>query len=263
MIVKVSSWGKAMAEVPRVLMLGGTEEAVRLNHLLDERSDISVVTSLAGRTRDPTELKGEVMTGGFGGLEGLKNFLIDQSIVQVIDATHPFAAQITDTAFLVCKNLGIDYLRLERPPWKEVPGDLWIKVRDVKEAACSLDKFNRIFLSIGRQELPAFLPLQGKQFLIRSIEPVSFDPTGSTVRFIQARGPFSLPEELALLADHQIEVLVSKNSGGDATYAKISAAQEMRLPVIMIERPAGPDCKAYSDADSLFQAFLLGRSTCT
>ncbi|MCR9214500.1 MAG: cobalt-precorrin-6A reductase [Proteobacteria bacterium] len=252
-----------MTEVPRILLLGGTEEAVRLNHLLSERAELSVVTSLAGRTSAPTALNGEVITGGFGGQEGLETFLTEKSVDYIIDATHPFASQITNSAFMACQKLGINYLRLDRPPWPEKQDDIWIKARNVEEAADKHETYSRIFLSIGRQELTAFQQLSNKQFLVRSIEAVAFNPPASTVRFIQARGPFSLAAELELFKEYQIEVLVSKNSGGDATYAKIAAARELGLPVIMIERPEGPNCTTFQDVDGLFQAFLLGRNTCT
>lgn len=262
MIDKGNWWAGVMADRrPRILLLAGTEEAVRLSQILEDWEDVSVLSSLAGRTRDPVRLNGEVITGGFGGQNGLEDFLKQRSITHIIDATHPFAAQITNSAIKASEAQEIDYLRLERPAWTEASADIWIRVRNVTEAASKLGAFRTVFLSIGRQELDGFRDVQGKRFLVRSIEPVAFTPSGSTVTFLQARGPFSLEAELGLLKDQQIDVLVSKNSGGTATYAKIEAARKLSLPVIMIERPKRPDCQTFGDIDSLLQAFRLGRRT--
>lgn len=252
----------AMTDMPpRILLLAGTEEAVRLNRLLAESADVSLITSLAGRTRDPAKLTGDVITGGFGGQSGLDAFLRQQSITHVIDATHPFAAQITSSAIKAATSAAIDYLRLERRPWTATAEDNWIGAASVAKAAGKLEGFRNIFLSIGRQELSAFREVRGKQFLVRSIEPVAFDPAGSTVTFLQDRGPFSMDAERALMKEHRIELVVSKNSGGSATYAKIEAARNLGLPVLMIERPEQPACRTFEDIDSLLQALRLGRST--
>jgi len=251
MTVKEISWGAAMARPKRILLIGGTEEAVTLNHKLADIGEISLITSLAGRTTTPATLKGHVASGGFGGRQGLVGFLIEHEISLVIDATHPFADQMTQAAFEVCMQLNIDYLRFQRPSWEMEFGDRWIEAKDVKDAASKLSKFERIFLSIGRQELAAFDGIADKYFLVRSIEAVDFAPAGSNVDFIQDRGPFTLDDEVRLMSFHKIDLLVSKNSGGDATYAKIAAARHLKIPVLMIHRPQLPDCRSYGTVEAV------------
>ena len=251
LIAPVGLLGEVMNEPVRILLLAGTSEAVALNRLLAGREGVKLFTSLAGRTTEPVQLRGEVVSGGFGGKEGFADFLEKRRISLVIDATHPFADQITRTAFDVCAAKKISFLHFQRPAWKKHLGDYWISVDSMQEAARKLDNFNRIFLTIGRQELSYFQKVSGKHFLIRSIEDVDFGPSESVADFIHARGPFSEELEYQLLVDHRIDLLVSKNSGGSATYAKIAAARELDIPVLMVERPAHLDCATFSDIDDL------------
>lgn len=246
-----------MTKNKKILLLGGTSEAVELNETLARRSDVDLITSLAGRTRNPTLLSGKTVVGGFGGEEGLVNFIADNQIELVIDASHPFAGKITQNACAACAECGIAYLRFQRPEWKQEPGDCWISVSSVEGAAKKACDFNRIFLTVGRQELLPFEGISGKFFLVRSIEKAEFAPQQSEVKFIRTRGPFSKEDEVRLLCEYRIDLIISKNSGGTATYAKIAAARELNIPVTMIARPVLPDCTSFSDMGALLTAVGL------
>jgi precorrin-6A/cobalt-precorrin-6A reductase len=224
----------------RVLILSGTTEASALAEACASRGGLEVISSLAGRTRAPRALPGEVRVGGFGGAEGLARFLQARAIDRLIDASHPFAEQIGRHAEQACRLTGVPRLRLLRPPWRRQAGDRWVEVADPAEAARRLPEFgHRAFLTVGHRELGAFAGLAGVWFLIRTIEPPQ-GPQLQRALWLQDRGPFPLEGELALLRDHGIDVLVTKASGGEATYAKIAAARELGLPVIMVRRPPSP-----------------------
>ncbi len=240
-----------MTEDKKILLLGGTDDAVRLNRTLAERPGVDLTTSLAGRTRNPAQLSGKTITGGFGGEEGLKKFIAANQINLVIDASHPFADKITRNASAACQSSGIRYIRYQRLEWAQEPGDRWIAVCNIEEAAKKARDFTRIFLTVGRQELAPFMGISDKFFLIRSIEEAEFVPQQSEVTFIQTRGPFSIADEVSLLRKYRIDLLISKNSGGTATYAKIEAAKRLGIPVVMINRPAVPDCIRFSDIEVL------------
>lgn len=243
-----------MNRVKKILLIGGTEEAARLNQALVERADVDLITSLAGRTRNPAPLAGTILTGGFGGVSGLEDFIRGHHIDLVIDASHPFAETITQNTFDACKKSGVPYFRYQRPAWTPKPGDRWLHANTVRDAAAATDGFGRIFLTIGRQDLAPFETLSAKHFLIRSIEPVAFNPPSSTVEAVQARGPFSLAEETDLLSAKKIDLLVTKNSGGAATYAKIEAARNLGISVVMIDRPEVPACPVFGSIDRLLAA---------
>ncbi|MEH6546831.1 MAG: cobalt-precorrin-6A reductase [Sneathiella sp.] len=244
-----------MNDQTRVLLIGGTEEARLVNAVLEELEGVKLVTSLAGRTEIPLELKGLVVRGGFGGADGLAGFLDENKIQWVVDASHPYAAKITQTAASVCRAKEISYIRFQRPPWEATTGDQWISVPTIMEAAAALAEYARVFLSVGRQELEHFADLTDKFFLVRSIEKVIFEPVGSTTLFIQDRGPFKMDDEIKLLQRHQVDVVVSKNSGGAATYAKIVAARTLQLPVIMIDRPIVPKVSTLATIEDVIALF--------
>lgn len=227
---------------PRLLILGGTAEAALLAERLVDEGRFEVVTSLAGATRQRRALAGEVRTGGFGGAEGLADYLEAARVARVIDATHPYAATISRHAAAACARLGLPALRLQRPPWQQQPGDRWIEVADTREAAKVLpDLAKRAFLSIGRRETAAFAGLPEVWFLVRLIETPA-EPLGlAAYELLLGRGPFEVASERALLDRYRIAALVAKNSGGGATYAKIAAAREAALPVVMIARPEAPE----------------------
>lgn len=231
-----------------VLILGGTSEAAALDQLLAEQApDIRAIISLAGHTVDPRPLNLPVRIGGFGGIEGLRNYLVEQGIVAVIDATHPFAAIMPFHAEAACKAENVPLLALRRESWKPRPGDRWRSVPDISAAVHALGKEpRRVFLTIGRLELPAFADAPQHRYLVRAIEPIGDRLPLHEVKVIQQRGPFDTDDEEDLMRREGIEVLVSKNSGGPATVGKLIAARRLGLPVIMVERPPKPQV-AYVD----------------
>ncbi len=237
-----------MARLRNLLLLGGTGEALRLARELHGHGRLRCISSLAGRTEVPEPPPGELRIGGFGGIDGLTDYLSTEKIDLVLDATHPFAAQMARHAHDACRLLGIPRAKLVRPAWVAAPGDRWSPMPSIAAAATFL-RFHpaqRIFLSIGRQDLGAFVPLgeeagphgHERWFLVRSIDP----PAAGTVlprgELLLARGPFTPDDEKALMQQHRIDLLVTRNSGGSA--AKIAAAAELHLPVLMIERPPLP-----------------------
>ena len=227
----------------RLLILAGTSEAAALAEACADQRGLEVISSLAGRTRRPRALPGEVRVGGFGGAAGLERFLRARAIDRLVDASHPFAAQIGRHAASACRAAGVPRLRLLRPPWPRLEGDRWLEVDSLAEAARLLPEVGRrAFLTVGHHELVAFAGLERVWLLIRTIEPPAGEPLERAL-YLQARGPFALPGELALLREHRIDVLVAKASGGAATYPKLAAARTLGLPVIMLRRPppqAGP-----------------------
>ncbi len=227
----------------RVLILGGTGEAARLVAHASALPGLEVITSFAGRVRQPVTPAGRVRMGGFGGTEGLIHYLREQQIDLLIDATHPFAAHMSQHAADAALACGVPHLMLVRPAWEPVEGDRWLSVESMAAAVERLPEVaRRVFLTIGRQELAAFASLQDLWFLMRMIDPPVPDTPVPPGTLVLARGPFALDDERQLLQTYAIEAIVSKNSGGDATYAKIIAARERGLPVVMIQRrplPAG------------------------
>jgi precorrin-6A/cobalt-precorrin-6A reductase len=231
----------APSEPRRLLILGGTGEAVALAGRLAGDPRLRVVTSLAGRTRAPARAAGEIRVGGFGGASGLAGYLEQESIGLVVDATHPFAARMAANVARACAETGVPRLKLLRPSWHAVAGDAWIEVPDMASAAEAVGQGGtRVFLSVGRQDLAAFAGLEHVRFLVRSIEPLEAPSPLADCMAIQGRGPFTEEAEAALMRKHRIDLLVSKNSGGGATYAKIAAARTLGLPVVMIARPPAP-----------------------
>lgn len=238
----------------RVLVLGGTAEARELAARLDAAPGVVVTTSLAGRTRNPRLPPGTVRTGGFGGVEGLVAALgaHDGPRVDVlVDATHPFAAAMTDHAARAAARTGTPLLVLRRPGWSAGPGDRWTRVPTVAAAAATVPRGARVLLAIGRQEVAAFGEVDA-WFLVRAIEePDVLPPRGELVL---ARGPFALDDEGALLARHRIDLVVAKDSGG-ATEAKLVAAREAAVPVLLVDRPPLPaGVTAYDAVDAVLAA---------
>ncbi len=242
-----------MTEPVKLLILGGTGEAVALAERAAADPRLEVITSLAGRTRHPAAVPGRLRIGGFGGAAGLAAFLEDQNIDLLVDATHPYAAAISAHAATACEKAHLPRLVLVRPPWEETAGDRWIEVPDATAAADALvDLGRRVFLSTGRQDLAPFARLADHWFLLRLIDPPAEPLPLPHHELILARGPFTEADERALLGRHRIDALVSKNSGGSATYAKISAARGLGLPVVMVARPAAPAGEAAADPETAF-----------
>ncbi|MGW1677936.1 cobalt-precorrin-6A reductase [Saccharopolyspora sp. NPDC002376] len=224
----------------RVLILGGTGEARKLAERLVEQSDLHVTSSLAGRVRAPQLPPGEVRVGGFGGPDGLTDWIRNEQVSAVIDATHPFARTMTDNAVIAAQRAGCPLLVLRRPAWQPEAGDDWRSAPSMPAAAALLPELGeRIFLTTGRQGLAHFAELD-LQFLVRTVDPPE-PPLPPRTTVLLARGPFTLDDELALLREHRIDALVSKNSGGSMTSAKLVAARELGLPVVMVQRPPRPD----------------------
>ncbi len=240
-----------MAEPRRILLLGGTREAVELARALANHPGLRVITSLAGRTRNPAPLPGEVRTGGFGGAAGLKAYLEEQEIDLLVDATHPFAATIAVNAAAACGAVNVPRLKLSRPTWQPAAGDTWIEVASAAEAAAALPELAaRVFLTTGRQDLAAFKNLPEIWFLVRLIEPPAQPLPLARYEVILGRGPFGEADEAALLRARRIGALVTKNSGGASTYAKLAAARKLGLPVVMIRRPQPPEGETVYDTQA-------------
>ena len=224
----------------RLLILGGTGEARELAAALADDPSLTVTSSLAGRVTGSRLPPGQVRIGGFGGARALADWLREQRIDAVVDATHPFAATISRHAAEAAAATAVPLLALRRPGWAAVPGDRWHQVDSLDEAAALLPALGRrVFLTTGRQGLTAFAGLSRLCFLVRSVEPPE-PPLPARTRVLLDRGPFTLEGERALLRGHRIEVLVTKDSGGPATAAKLTAAREAGLPVVIVRRPPPP-----------------------
>ncbi|MER7751638.1 cobalt-precorrin-6A reductase [Kitasatospora sp. NPDC097643] len=224
-----------------LLILGGTTEGRTLAAALDGRPSLRVTSSLAGRVAQPRLPAGEVRIGGFGGPEGLAAWLRTERVDAVVDATHPFAAGISQNAALAAAATGVPLLVLRRPGFTPAPGDRWHPVPSLAAAAELLPRLGeRVFLSIGRQGIAAFAHLDGPHFLARSVDPPE-PPVPPRFEVLLDRGPFTLDGERALLREHRIDVLVTKDSGGAATAPKLTAARELGLPVVIVERPPVPE----------------------
>ncbi|MFP4280610.1 MAG: cobalt-precorrin-6A reductase [Halochromatium sp.] len=235
-----------------LLILGGTTEGYALAEALSERSDLRVVSSLAGRTEQPRRPCGESRIGGFGGIPGLIDYLRAQRLDAVIDATHPFAATMGWNAAAACDALGLPLLRLERPAWQPQPGDDWQQIDDWPAAVAALQRSGarRVLLAVGRQELAPFAALDAVSFLIRAVSAPRPLPAFKDARVLLARGPFTLVDERALLADERIDTIVCKNSGGAATAAKLRAARELGVRVIMRQRAPRPPTTLATDVQA-------------
>jgi precorrin-6A/cobalt-precorrin-6A reductase len=239
----------------RLLILGGTTDATALSSIAlaqaAQRPDLEIITSLAGRTQKATA-PGTHRIGGFGGAAGLADYLRDQRIDYLIDATHPFANQITWNGAIAAQSLPIPHLILNRPAWEKQEGDRWLEVDSHLAAAAALpDLAQRVFLTIGRQELAAFSELKNIWFLMRMIDPPA--PPIPNGEILLDRGPFSLENERNLIKEFNIQAIVSKNSGGDATYAKIIAAREMDIPIVMVQRPPLPEAEIVPTVEQALQ----------
>lgn len=222
----------------RVLLLGGTGEARALAALLHERG-IDFISSLAGRVSNPAVPIGPVRIGGFGGVDGLARYLADEAVTAVVDATHPFAATITRHAVAAATG---PLLLLRRPGWTAGAGDDWRWVADINEAAVvvAAAASGTVFLTTGKRDLDAFAGDSTRHYLVRVVDP----PTGVVpprMTLLLDRGPYVVERERALMIDHDVSLLVTKDSGGSMTVAKLTAARELGVPVIMVDRPPVPE----------------------
>jgi precorrin-6A/cobalt-precorrin-6A reductase len=222
----------------RVLILGGTTEASELTRRLaaDRRFDATV--SLAGRTAQPKAQPVATRIGGFGGPDGLVAWLKENATEAVIDATHPYADQISANAVTACEQLAIPLVTVVRPAWEPQPGDSWLSAATAEAAADALGPNpRRVLLTLGRLELDAFAGSPHHHYIARTIDPPGDIALPPDMKLLSGRGPFDIQAETTLLTQEKVDVLVSKNSGGTATYAKIEAARHLGIPVVMIARP--------------------------
>ncbi|MEQ1942940.1 cobalt-precorrin-6A reductase [Mesorhizobium sp. VNQ89] len=232
----------------KILVLGGTADARQLAGKLAAAYDVTL--SLAGRTENPVAQGVPVRTGGFGGAEGLAAYLTENRIDLLIDATHPYAARISANAAKAAALAHVPAIALRRPAWERQPGDRWTLVDSASEAVGLLGASpRRVFLALGRQELLPFEAAPQHAYLIRSVDPVEPPLHLPDATYILARGPFSEAGDRALLETHGIDAIVSKNSGGQATYGKIAAARALGIEIFLIRRPALPDMPAGMDVD--------------
>lgn len=231
-----------------MLILGGTSEARALASMLVERG-VPVVSSLAGRVSRPRLPAGEVRIGGFGGPEGLATWLRERGTGAVVDATHPYAQRISASAAKATAQAGVPLLRLQRPGWTPLPGADWRWAMNLEHAAHMLENVgDRVFLTTGRQGLAAFARLGRPWFLIRCVDPPD-GPLPPRHEVVLARGPYTLHGELALMGEHGVDVLVTKDSGGTMTSAKLHAARELGLPIVVISRPPSVEADTTADVD--------------
>jgi len=221
----------------RALILGGTGNANELAAAL-VRANIDAIYSYAGRTQIPLPHALPTRVGGFGGAEGLADFIREAGITHVVDATHPFAVDMSRNAAVACAATGVPLLALERAPWAKTRGDRWIEVEDIAAAVAALpDARARVFLAIGRQHIAPFARKPQHAYTLRFVDAPDGALPLPDAEVIVSRGPFTCEGDLALMRERGIEWLVARNAGGDGARAKIDAARELGVPVIMIARP--------------------------
>ncbi len=223
----------------RLLLLAGTTEARLLAHALAARPDLDITASLAGRTADPVGLGVEVRTGGFGGTAGLTEHLRSRGVEILIDATHPFAAVMPWHAQRAASALAVPRLRILRPRWTERPGDRWTHVATISDAPEALLRVGatRVLVTTGRTDLGPYAAMTGVALFVRSIEPLPVGVVPHAVAILD-RGPFAIDAERTLLTTNRIDAIVTKDSGGDD--AKLVAARELGIPVVVVDRPSSP-----------------------
>ena len=231
----------ATAKRRRLLILGGTIEGRLLAERLVHDARFNLIVSLAGRTEQPLPIPGTIRRGGFGGVEGLKRYMHSAGIDLLIDATHPFASRIKASAIRASAETGIPLICVRREPWSQQPGDRWQCVGSSAEAVEALGQTPRcVFLTLGRNDIGAFEEAPHHLYLIRSVDALEPQPDLPNAHYIESRGPFNFTDEIEIMRNYGIDVLVSKNSGGDSTYAKIEAARKLGIEAIMIRRPEPP-----------------------
>ncbi|MBU3751744.1 MAG: cobalt-precorrin-6A reductase [Mycobacterium sp.] len=241
----------------RVLLLGGTAEARALAGRLHPRID--VISSLAGRVPDPAVPVGPLRMGGFGGVSGLREWLVEKGITAVVDATHPFAAGITANAAAACAELRIPHVILHRPPW-DPAGTLDVESDRVAADAVAAQGYSRVFLTTGRSGVAAFRA-SSAWLLIRVVTAPDSADLPHRHELVFSRGPYRYPDERALMLRHGIQVLVTKNSGGAMTAAKIQAAADLGIDIVMIRRPALPSGVRVVGTVDDAQNWVLSRGT--
>lgn len=230
-----------------LLVLAGTSDARRV---LERLEGPDVIASLAGETRSPAKLPATTRIGGFGGVEGFRNYLITHNIRGVLDATHPFASVMTHTAAKVCGDLKLPHVILQRADWKPQTGDAWHFVDEVRETADLIPKGATVFLGTGRKTLPEFSCLSDRTLINRIIDTPEKPFPFENGEFLVGTPPFTIAEEVAMFREKRIDWLVVKNAGGDKSRSKLDAARELGLPVILIKRPKLPKAEVVETVDA-------------
>ncbi|MGI9372319.1 MAG: cobalt-precorrin-6A reductase [Hyphomicrobiales bacterium] len=234
----------------RVLILGGTMDGRTLADRLANVRRLHVILSLAGRTSEPRLPKCDVISGGFGGADGLADYLEGAKIDILIDATHPFANKMSQSAATASAATGIPCFRLERKAWKKLPEDDWQMVTSIKEAVDYLPKNARVLATVGRQEVAPFFERLDIKVTARMIEAPDYAPRAPH-KVLRNRPPYRLEDEILLMRTEHISHLVTKNSGGKATSAKLHAARKLGVKVVMVERPTPPQLPTAHSVDAM------------
>ncbi|MFP4405362.1 cobalt-precorrin-6A reductase [Rhodosalinus sp.] len=236
----------------KLLILAGTTEATAFARAASDRG-LDGIVSFAGRVERPLRQPLPQRVGGFGGAAGLACYLRAEGITHVIDATHPFAVQMSRNAVAACAETGVPLVALTRPAWSPVPGDRWISVPDIAGAVAALDRpAARVMLAVGRMHLEAFAPNEQHFYLLRLVDPPKGDLPFPRAEIIVDRGPFDMAADRALMERFRLDIVVSKNAGGSGAHAKIAAARALGLPVIMIDRPPAPPREEVHDVEAVF-----------
>ncbi|MEM9756277.1 MAG: cobalt-precorrin-6A reductase [Pseudomonadota bacterium] len=245
---------------PNLLILAGTTEATALARAVAARGMAGTV-SFAGRVERPLRQPLPQRIGGFGGAENLARYLRDEQISHVIDATHPFAVQMSRNAVAACAQSGVPLIALTRPPWAPEPEDRWHHVADIAGAVAALDRpACTVLLTIGRMHVADFGANPQHRYILRFVDPPDAPLPFPNAEVIVDRGPFDAAADQRLMVAHGIDIVVSKNSGGTGAYAKIAAARQLGLPVVMIDRPPQPARQVAHDLDAVF-AWIAHSST--
>jgi precorrin-6A/cobalt-precorrin-6A reductase len=219
-------------------------EARKLAEQLAGRADLEVTLSLAGRTASPARQPVPVRRGGFGGAAGLADYLMNERVDALIDATHPYANVISANAVAAARKVDVPLVILQRTPWIAVAGDRWDEVADAPAAIRALGKTpRRVFVTLGRTEIGSLTDAPQHHYLIRSVDRVDPPLALPHASYLTGRGPFTESDDRALMIAHGIEVVIAKNSGGTATYGKIAAARSLGIPVVMVRRPRGVEAR--------------------
>lgn len=221
-----------------ILVLGGTAEAIaHTQELIAKNIDQRIIYSLAGRTTNQPNLDCEIRIGGFGGVDGMIKFITENHVIKIIDATHPYALQITENAKQAKRKTRAEYVSILRPEWEKHESDSWIEVSSVIEAIDAIPKTSRVFLALGKQHIDAFSKRADCHFLIRMVNEPDGKLNFTSYEVITGIPNSSVENEMKLIKKHEIQILVSRNSGGEQSYRKIAAARKLEIPVIMINRP--------------------------
>ncbi len=248
--------------VSLVLVLGGTTEARKIADIVEQAEGLRALYSLAGVTKTPVLPSCEVRIGGFGGVSGLATFMKANRVSALIDATHPYAATISNNAVQAANSTQTPFLRYERAQWKANNQDKWQSFETVGAAAKSLPQNgSKVFLAIGKKEISPFKTNRKDHFIIRSVEDIDNKELPPNAQVILDRGPFDLSAERTLLLAREIDLLVCKNSGGTASFAKLEACRELNIKVLMVKRPELFDAPTFNDIDEVLPALRAALSS--